>query len=103
MEKMTFIYGISLFIMMTIGVLALSYTGRQEDLSHYEEVVVGQGESIWSIAEKYEEQIELNRIEFVQWVEEKNNLKSLVIKPGDKVIIPVQKKIVYNKHLLATE
>lgn len=45
----------------------------------------------------------MDKIEFVQWVEEKNNLQTLVVKPGDKVVIPVEKNMRYNDHLLATE
>ncbi|WP_243386962.1 cell division suppressor protein YneA [Bacillus kexueae] len=103
MEKLTFSYIVSLFFVMTLGVFALIYTGEKEDLSNFEEVVINSGESIWTIAEKYEQKFGMDKIEFVQWVEEKNNLQTLVVKPGDKVVIPVEKNMRYNDHLLATE
>ncbi|WP_243291837.1 LysM peptidoglycan-binding domain-containing protein [Bacillus sp. FJAT-47783] len=103
MEKTTFTYMISFFVAMSLVVLALIYTGEKEDLSNYHEVTIEHGDSIWSIAERYEEKLEMDKINFVKWVEEKNDLRNLVLQPGDTVVIPVEKKMLYNEHLLAKE
>ncbi|MDQ0161838.1 cell division suppressor protein YneA [Aeribacillus alveayuensis] len=103
MEKFSFVYIISFFFVTLLGVLALSYTGERQDLSNYIEVTIHEGESIWNIAEQYESVYGLDKIEFIKWVEENNDLTNLTLKPGDTVVIPIEKKMLYNNHLLAKE
>lgn len=103
MKKLSFAYIVSFFVVFVLGIYALSYSGEKQDLSNYIEVTVQQGESLWEIAGKFEDDYGVDKIEFIKWVEEKNNLKNLVVKPGDTVVVPVEKNMLYNEHLLAKE
>jgi len=103
MKNLSFAYIVSLFVVFLLGIFALSYSGEKQDLSNYIEVTVQKGDSIWKIAEKYEEYYGLDKMEFIKWVEKKNNLINLVVKPGDTIVVPVEKNMMYNEHLLAKE
>jgi LysM repeat protein len=77
-------------ILVIFSVLSgLFVIGQMTKEPNYKEIVVHEGDSLWSIAMKYEKNHHMDCNEFVKWVEQKNHLSSPVIKPGDKIIIPV--------------
>jgi len=51
-----------------------------------------QGDSLWEIAKKYEPYHHLSNEEFVKWVEHRNNIVDGRVYPGEKIVIPVEKK-----------
>lgn len=59
----------------------------------YHEVTVQEGDSLWTIAEELSEDHNMSTKDLVEWVSEKNNLASDIIKPGDSLIIPVEKSL----------
>ncbi|MED5052568.1 LysM peptidoglycan-binding domain-containing protein [Anoxybacillus rupiensis] len=58
----------------------------------YKEIQVKQGDSLWEIAKKYEPYHHLSNEEFVKWVEHRNNIVDGRVYPGEKIVIPVEKK-----------
>ncbi|MGG3798488.1 cell division suppressor protein YneA [Metabacillus fastidiosus] len=93
MKTESFAYILSFFFVIIAIVFALSYTGIKESKDHYYIVTIEEGDSLWSIADKFQEQANLSTWEFITWVQEKNNLYTEVIKPGDEVMIPVKKDL----------
>ncbi|MBD1379317.1 cell division suppressor protein YneA [Metabacillus arenae] len=86
------LYFIATFIgLMMIAVFVLSVTGEQENLDHYVKIEIHEGDTLWDIAETYEENHNLPKQEFVKWVHTKNQLNLAEIKAGDTIVIPVEK------------
>ncbi|MRX70693.1 LysM peptidoglycan-binding domain-containing protein [Bacillus lacus] len=95
MKKETAVFSF-MFIMLAIsGVFALAYTGASENIDRYVEVEISEGDSLWKLSKKYEGEHRLSTVDFVAWVQSKNNLQSPAIKPGDKVFIPVEKSDIH--------
>lgn len=90
MDKLSWSYIVSFFLVIMAAVLAISYTGEREELDHYLEVQVKEGDSLWKIADEYKEYDNMSHSEFVKWVQERNNLQSLVVKP-ETIVIPIEK------------
>ncbi|MBE3569726.1 MAG: LysM peptidoglycan-binding domain-containing protein [Bacillales bacterium] len=87
-------------ILVIISVLSGYFIiGQMTKEPNYQKIVVHEGDSLWSIAVKYGNHHNMDYNEFVKWVEQKNHLASPIIKPGDKIIIPV--KAVNKKHQVA--
>lgn len=93
MKTDTAAYILSFFFVTIAIILALSYTGIEENLDHYHSVTIKEGDSLWSIAEQFQGETHLSKQEFINWVQEKNNLYTEIIMPGDEVIIPVVKDL----------
>ncbi len=103
MDKLSWSYIVSFFLVIMAAVLAISYTGEREELDHYLEVQVKEGDSLWKIADEYKEYDNMSHPEFVKWVQERNNLQSLVVKPGETIVIPIEKNKYYNAEYLANK
>lgn len=103
MNKLTFSYIFSFFVVLAACVLALSYTGEKEKLDGYMRVVIQEGDSLWEIADQYKDYDHLSHSDFVQWVQEKNDLQTLVVKPGETIVIPVEKTKFDNANYLANQ
>lgn len=63
---------------------------EQSDHHPAEEHVVAEGDSIWSIAEKVSENIDLQLEETVYWLKDENDLEGEIIHPGQTIQIPAQ-------------
>jgi nucleoid-associated protein YgaU len=59
--------------------------------TQYIEVTVKEGESLWSLSEKYSENQKNANWEFIKWVEDKNSINASAVFPGQKLVIPVHK------------
>lgn len=53
------------------------------------EVTVREGDSIWKLAIRYQETAKMDVTELVQAIKEVNDLKSVVIYPGQTLVIPL--------------
>jgi LysM repeat protein len=58
----------------------------------YVKITVEEGESLWTIANKYADKHGLSSDEFVSWVERTNGINGDTIFPGDELVIPVMEK-----------
>lgn len=83
-----FSYIIILFVLsfLSAGYLFLT-TGSEPS---YETVTVSKGDTLWTIAEKFEGEYSMSREEFIKWVGEENNLISFSIEPGMSLVLPVE-------------
>jgi LysM repeat protein len=77
-------------VMGTVGLLKV---GADES---YHQVTVQEGDSLWNIAEELSEEHNMSTKGLVEWVSEKNNLATDIIKPGDTLILPGEKSIFLN-------
>lgn len=55
----------------------------------YSQIVVREGDTLWTIADQYKDSNGMNKEEFIVWVQKKNHLYTALIKPGDELIIPI--------------
>lgn len=82
-----------LFIILgVLFIAALGLSFESKNSKEYATITVSKGDTIWSLAEKYDGIYRLSKQDFIQWVEEKNYLYSSNIFPGDQLIIPVKKR-----------
>ncbi|MFC0271438.1 LysM peptidoglycan-binding domain-containing protein [Metabacillus herbersteinensis] len=96
MKRESLSYILSFFVVIIVFAFAITYTGKEDTLENFHQVEIEEGESLWSIAEKYEEHASIPKQEFVKWIQDKNNLATSVIKPGEVVFVPIDKKQFFN-------
>jgi hypothetical protein len=56
----------------------------------YLTITVTEGESLWTISEKYEDEHGLSEGQFVEWVETHNGISGDYIFAGEDLIIPIK-------------
>ena len=67
-------------------------------IDSYKTITVEQDDNLWVIAEAYVAEHGLPLVDFVEWVENTNNLSSAQLKAGQEIIIPVKiEDKLYNK------
>ncbi|QVY63954.1 cell division suppressor protein YneA [Cytobacillus gottheilii] len=65
----------------------LSYIFEEKD---YIEIVVESGDTVWSIAETLDVNMNKNTNNIADWIVEENNLHNQMIYPGQKIVVPVE-------------
>ncbi|WP_338754161.1 LysM peptidoglycan-binding domain-containing protein [Bacillus sp. FJAT-52991] len=78
-----------LFIVVTIVAGIVLIFSLSEESDKYLEVVVQEGDSLWTIAEKYHNINGMKQEDFIIWVQTENELNTAMIQPGDVLVIPV--------------
>lgn len=76
-----------LAVMMASAALYFSFSGADEIA--YQAIKVAKGDSLWSLAEDYQDLHKMDQIEFIEWVQDRNNLITTKIVPGEELTIPV--------------
>lgn len=86
-------YAIILLILsfLTTFILFIQISGPED--TKYKTITIGEGDTLWQIAEQYSGEHNLSAKEFVHWVEQKNGILGERIFPGDELIIPVSTPI----------
>lgn len=90
-----FIFGISLSILLITSLVHIfsqfEWMGTVEasPLSTYEEAVVQQGDSLWKLADQYNETVGVDVREMIQRIVEENGLEDPYIYPGQVIRIPM--------------
>ncbi|GKU82750.1 LysM peptidoglycan-binding domain-containing protein [Niallia sp. NCCP-28] len=83
-------YTIILFIfsILTCATIVL-YNNANHD-KQYVTIKVEQGDSLWSISEKYNGKYSMSKKQFIKWVETKNRLAANQLTAGKEIIIPIK-------------
>lgn len=68
--------------------MMLIYSLSEERLP-YKEIIVQEGDSLWSIAKEYNNDKGMKEEDFIIWIQKENQLHSVKILPGDTLVIPV--------------
>ncbi|MDP4086449.1 MAG: LysM peptidoglycan-binding domain-containing protein [Bacillota bacterium] len=83
-------YAIILICLSFFICFIISIQSSHED--HYLKIKVSEGDSLWKIADNFSKEHSLSKVEFVNWVEKHNDIQGDRIFPGEKIVIPVEKK-----------
>ncbi|WP_035101771.1 cell division suppressor protein YneA [Aneurinibacillus terranovensis] len=78
-----------IFILCILGMTKIVFAamkGGSNDTSIT--VTVQEGETLWNIADRYNEQEGMSVPELIFYIKQANHLKTAMIQPGDKIIIP---------------
>ena len=54
------------------------------------EIVVQEGDTLWGIANQYNEQANMSIQELMYYIKEENQLTSAIIHPGEVLVIPIE-------------
>ena len=79
-----FAAGLLLLILMT------TITNFEKSDQQYMKVTVENGDTLWAMAEQYEE-ANMSTTEFVKWVREANDLETTHIQEGQTIVLPIEK------------
>lgn len=82
-------YSFMLLLAVMIASAALYFSFAGSDETVYQAIKVAKGDSLWSLAEDYQELHKMDQIEFIKWVQDENNLITTKIVPGEELTIPV--------------
>jgi hypothetical protein len=74
-----------------IGGIFFTLSNMAAKDTQYIEVTVKEGDSLWSLAEKYTGDHKYSNWEFIKWVEDRNSVNASAVFPGQKLVIPVNK------------
>ncbi|AIE59767.1 cell division suppressor protein YneA [Bacillus methanolicus] len=85
-------YAIILVIVSLAAALLFANYVKVANSEGYLKVTVKDGESLWTIAEKYSNRHGLSSDEFISWVERTNGINGDKIYPGEELVIPVLEK-----------
>lgn len=80
-----------IFILLSFAfalILAIRFDAFQQN--QYVKITVSEGDTLLKIADEYSEKETLSGEDFVQWVQNHNNIDEDHIFPGEKLIIPVK-------------
>ncbi|MGM7637347.1 cell division suppressor protein YneA [Bacillus sp. Hm123] len=78
-----------LFIVITIVAGTILIFSLDEESNQYLEVVVQEGDSLWTIAEKYHKMNGMKQEDFILWVQTENQLNTAMIQVGDVLVLPL--------------
>lgn len=82
-------YAIILVVLTMIASLMIKIS-LPSSPERYMTITVMDGDSLWEISEEYENQHELTKKEFVEWVEQYNGISGDHIFSGDNLVIPIE-------------
>lgn len=66
-----------------------------DSTNEYQSVLINEGDTLWSIANQYEDD-SLTKVEFINWIEEYNEVRADRLQPGQTIVIPVKRELVQN-------
>lgn len=84
-------YSFILVLFAMMAGAAMYFTFSLENEPAYQEISVKKGDSLWTLAEEYQDSHDMNTTQFIEWVQKKNNLITTKIVPGEQIVIPVVK------------
>ncbi|WLR43457.1 LysM peptidoglycan-binding domain-containing protein [Bacillus carboniphilus] len=88
MDKYSISFYFLFIVVVAVGFGAL--VESEEELDNYVMIEVQSGDSLWNLSKQFQDYHSLSDSEFVNWVEEKNELIDEKIQTGERLIIPIQ-------------
>jgi gas vesicle protein len=91
MNKKSFFIGVAI----GIGILSManlvfaSISGSPRETKGIE-VVVEEGDTLWNIADRYNEQAGMSIRELLFYIQKTNELEGAIVHPGERIIVPME-------------
>lgn len=86
-------------ILLALAVIILSiffsFSLDRDSQTQFQTVLINEGDSLWSIANQYQVS-SLTKTEFIDWIEEHNEVRADTLQPGQTIIIPIKRDLVQN-------
>lgn len=92
MKKESFIFFCLLTFTLCASITFVSFLGKSESDENYVKIEVQEGDSLWELAELAGDDPSYSKTAFIEWVTERNDLPSDAIKPGDILVLPIEKE-----------
>ncbi|ALC81153.1 MULTISPECIES: cell division suppressor protein YneA [Bacillus] len=92
MKKESFIFFCLFAFTLCVSISFISFLGKSSSDENYVKIEVQEGDSLWNLAELMEDKQSLSKQAFIEWVTERNHLTTDSIKPGDILVLPVEKE-----------
>ena len=83
-------YSIILGFLSLVSLLIIKIDVTPTEIDQYMTITIKDGESLWEISQKYEEQHGLSREEFFKWVEKHNEVSRDYIVAGKDLVVPIK-------------
>lgn len=82
------------FVVLILSVF-FSLSLEKDSTNEYKTVLINEGDTLWSIANEYGEH-SLTKLEFIDWIEEHNQVQAERLQPGQTIVIPIKHELVQN-------
>jgi gas vesicle protein len=91
MNKKSFFIGavIGVGILSMANLVFASISGGSKEMKGIE-VVVEEGDTLWNIADRYNEQADMSIRELLFYIQKTNELKGAIVHPGERIIVPME-------------
>ena len=83
-------YSIILVVLSLVASIIIKTNLTPTDTNQYMTITIKDGESLWQISQKYEEQHGLSNEEFFKWVEKHNGVSRDYIVAGKDLVLPIK-------------
>ncbi|WP_175638940.1 cell division suppressor protein YneA [Metabacillus schmidteae] len=103
MKKESLSYILAFFVVLLAITVGITYTNKTDSLENYHQVEIKKGDSLWTIADQFQDKHNISKQDFVKWVQEKNEIHSSTLTPGEIVFVPIHKEEVHQFQQIASE
>jgi cell division protein YceG involved in septum cleavage len=87
-------YSIILVVLSLVASIIIKTNLTSTDTDQYMTITIQDGESLWEISQKYEEQHGLSKEEFFKWVEKHNGVSRDYIVAGKDLVLPIENELI---------
>ena len=89
MKKLWKNYSYAIILVTLTMIAAIIIKFNLPNTHQYLTITIQDGESLWEISQKYEEQHGLSNQQFIEWVEKKNGISRDYIIAGKDLVLPI--------------